>query len=524
MSEQIPKAVQKIIVDDLLEKHENAKIAEMVHEASKDLSEKRIVYRLKVSQKDDEGKILYNYPAFSVKAYEEAILLQLGQMAGLVPEGLWEINEKYLHPSTEIIWINKSEFKTRWGLTDAYLKDQINIGAYGSLVIHIEDPKEFFLKVISEKNIVEREQVDDFIFDLVVQAYKEVFSQYAIDELISNRDTIKENVFWKIQAFLEHWGLEIINLEVEGYRFPPQHAELGKIAMDTMVYKAERSSMREMIKEDIETVKIKTELEREKQKYEDAKVLYEKLGLSEYGALMEEIHSFRQEMHQRFDSLEDLMMDVINVIPDTEEFIDALYAEDKFADYLENNENVLKAIKKLTKTTKKSEKMIKLLTEEILEKQFISEISLQGGIFQNDVYVISKVFNAEVSIRPKLKTKIKKVKSTLPIVNAWLEIDDKQIKKEIDKDRVIIDEKLEPGYEYIIRLELENPEEPTPLLIESELKPKIHGKKYPVSYISEPIDVKTGPVGWIKAKQILKKGVKFAVPILSKRVGALISS
>ena len=191
---------------------------------------------------------------------------------------------------------------------------------------------------------------------------------------------------------------------------------------------------------------------------------------------------------------------------------------------MENNENVLKAIKKLTKTTKKSKKKIKLLTEEILEKQFISEISLQGGIFQNDVYVISKVFNAEVSIRPKLKTKIKKVKSTLPIVNAWLEIDDKQIKKEIDKDRVIIDEKLEPGYEYIIRLELENPEEPTPLLIESELKPKIHGKKYPVSYISEPIDVKTGPVGWIKAKQILKKGVKFAVPILSKRVGALISS
>jgi len=517
MTEEIPDGIHQTQVSKLLKGKKDVKIAEMIHETSQDLSDKRIVFRLSLAEKDEKGREIFPYSAFTVKPYESAILFQLGQYAGIVPEGLWEIDKQYIHSSSEIIWIDNTEFKTRWGITDVYLSDKIKIGAYGSLLVKISNPKDFVLNVVSSKQIVEKEQVDKFIFDLVVQSYKDVLGNLTIDDVIRSRDDIKEKVYWKLNDFLTHWGIKLINLEIEGFKLPEEYEELGRIAMTTVVKKAEKASERELIQEDIETVKIKIELEKEKQIYEDSKVLYERLGFSEFSTLMEELQEFRQEMHERFDSLEDMLGDVVDIIPNGEDFLGAIYGGDAFEEYLKNNKDVLKAIKKLTKKTKKTDNMMKLLIEKTIEKELEYDINLEGGTEDKGIYHVGKPFNAEIKLKPKLKTYIHKITSTLTVINAWFGEEE----KEITEKGIIIDEKITPGVEYIIEIEIEKPLEKTSLLLETSGQTKIHGKKYPISLITDPIDVMSGKIKWVKIKKVLKKGIKFAAPQLSKRVSYL---
>ncbi len=514
MTEEIPEGIKNVQIAKLLKDKKDARIAEMLHETSQELSDKRIVFRLPIAETDDKGKIINFYQAFSVKGYESAIIFQLGQYAGIIPEGLWQISKDFIHSTTEVIWIDKTEFKTKWGATNIYLSDNINIGAFGSLLLKVSNPKDFVLNVVSGKQLIEKTQVDKFIFDLVVQTYKEVLGGFTIDEVIRNRDDIKEKTFWKLKDFLAHWGLEVINLEVEGFKLPPEYEELGKIAMTTKIKQAEKTSERDLFKLDVETTKLKKELEKVKQIYEEHKVLYEQLGFSEFSTLMAELQEFRKEMHERFNSLEDLLSDVVDTIPNKEDFLDAIYSGDKFEEYLESNVKVKKAIKKLMKKTKKSATMMKLLIEETIEKELSYDITLEGGVEEKGIYLVRKAFNAEIRLMPKLNTTIDIVTSSIPIVSAWYGEKEKQI----SENTVIIGDKLTPGIEYILELELEKPSERTPLLIETTGKTKIHGKKYPISLITDPLDVMAGNVKWVKIKRRLKKGLKFAVPTLSKRI------
>jgi len=263
---EIPRGISRSLKDKVLGK--KLKIAEMMHETSADLSEKRVVYRLALTGKKEAGKREEKVSAFIVKAYESAILLQLGKFIGIIPEGVWEIEKEFQYTGTEIIWVDKTEFKTRWGLADIYLNDNIKVGAHGSLVVKISEPKNFVLNVVSNKQIVDRGQVDKFIFEHVGQSYKDILGGFSINDVIRSRDMIKQKVNAKLYDLLTHWGIELINMEIEGFKLPEEFEEIGQVSMETSLEKQKAISDRERIKEEIETVKIQSELEAQKREIE----------------------------------------------------------------------------------------------------------------------------------------------------------------------------------------------------------------------------------------------------------------
>lgn len=263
---EIPRGISRSLKDKVLGK--KLKIAEMMHETSADLSEKRVVYRLALTGKKEAGKREEKVSAFIVKAYESAILLQLGKFIGIIPEGVWEIEKEFQYTGTEIIWVDKTEFKTRWGLADIYLNDNIKVGAHGSLVVKISEPKNFVLNVVSNKQIVDRGQVDKFIFEHVGQSYKDILGGFSINDVIRSRDMIKQKVNAKLYDLLTHWGIELINMEIEGFKLPEEFEEIGQVSMETSIEKQKAISDRERIKEEIETVKIQSELEAKKREIE----------------------------------------------------------------------------------------------------------------------------------------------------------------------------------------------------------------------------------------------------------------
>ena len=113
MVEELPNGIRKTFKSKLTSK--KIKIAEMVHETSRDLAEKRIVYRLALASKHEQNKKEEYITAFVVKGYENAILVQLGKTIGVLNEGIYDIDKGFQYTGTEIIWVEKTEFKTKWG-------------------------------------------------------------------------------------------------------------------------------------------------------------------------------------------------------------------------------------------------------------------------------------------------------------------------------------------------------------------------------------------------------------------------
>ncbi len=189
-------------------------IAEMERGNASDLAEKRIVHVKKIS----DGKIR----AFIVKGYEHAILIQMGKTIGDLPEGVYEIEKKFQHAGSEIIWVDKTEFITYWGMPEILLADDVIIGARGSLKVKISDAKKFVMNVVSGKQKVEREQVDDFILTEVIQAYQEIFQDYTVDDIRRRKKEITQKVQAELYDILTHWGIEVITLNIEGFKLPEE--------------------------------------------------------------------------------------------------------------------------------------------------------------------------------------------------------------------------------------------------------------------------------------------------------------
>ena len=272
MVEELPNGIHKTLRNKLTSK--KIKIAEMVHESSRDLAEKRVVFRLGLVGKSEKNKSEEYITAFVVKGYESAILVQLGKTIGVLGEGIYEIDKGFQFTGTEIIWIDNTEFKTKWGLPEVYLKDNIKISTHGSLLIRVSDPKSFLLNVVSGKQTVTRKDVDEFIFDTVVETYRQVLGDLKIDEVIRSRDEIKRQVQAKIFDLLSHWGIELINLEIEGMKLPKEFEELGKMAMEKHIEKEIKTQAKETMKEDLEIARLQAkrdrlDLEKAKQDMQD---------------------------------------------------------------------------------------------------------------------------------------------------------------------------------------------------------------------------------------------------------------
>jgi hypothetical protein len=316
MASEIPNGIHKTALDKLIKK--KIKIAEMAHDDSSDLSEKRIIFRRPLVGKHEEGKVEDRISAFVIKGYENAIIIQLGKTIGTIREGVYEIDKDFQYTGTEIIWIDTTEFKTRWGLSDIYLKDNIKIGAYGSLIVKIFNPKNFILNIVSGKHIVNRKDVDNFIFEHVVQTYKEILGEFTIDDVIRNRETIKQKEQAKLYDLLTHWGIEVINLEIEGFKLPVQYEDLGNIVMEGKIKAGKKTQIKEdkafdreqgvldaqagyeKAKMEAETKKVKGEVETELLEKESvAKVAGEVKIIRAKGEVEKELEEKREQKNQQ---------------------------------------------------------------------------------------------------------------------------------------------------------------------------------------------------------------------------------
>jgi regulator of protease activity HflC (stomatin/prohibitin superfamily) len=253
---ELPKGVKKGIFK------KNSNVVAMRHEEGADLGDKRIVDRMALG----EGKKI---EGFTVREYEAGILLQLGRFVGVVPSGLWAIDESLQQTGTEVVWVDTTDFKVRWGFGGQFTADNKKIGANGEMVLHIGDPQSFVMKIVSSKRMVERDQLEEFILGQITTIMRVLFRDYKLEKLLGERETFQNVARAKLHDTFVPWGLEMVNLEVLGFNVPEEFEAMGADQSRHERELAREKQQLELERQRIETEKMKREFGRE-QKVADA--------------------------------------------------------------------------------------------------------------------------------------------------------------------------------------------------------------------------------------------------------------
>ncbi|MHA1749568.1 MAG: SPFH domain-containing protein [Promethearchaeota archaeon] len=219
--------------------------------------------------------------AFSVKEFERALFFKFGQLIDEVPPGLWELKKEYQGLGSEIVWVDMTQFKIKWGASDILTRDFVKVGAHGILIFKVKDPKKLVINLISSKKVVTQDEIERFIWDTVISVIKHECQEYNVEELIREREKLEMAIRARMRDNLDSWGLELLNFEVLNVKLPDDledhfsekvksRLELEKKALmkQKIEHDAELNKEELLTHKELEILKTEKEIELEKKRIE----------------------------------------------------------------------------------------------------------------------------------------------------------------------------------------------------------------------------------------------------------------
>jgi len=174
----------------------------------------------------EEYRDISKLDGFVVREYEYAVVLRGGRLVANLPPGIYKITKRAKIPGTEIIWIDKRQFKANWGARDLMTRDGVRIGMYGSVILRVVDPVNFVINVVSARQSYTEEDIKQWIRDTMAGILRNVLMNHPIEVVASNRDILLSSVKNACKDLFTQWGIEIISVEIAGMRLPEEYEYL----------------------------------------------------------------------------------------------------------------------------------------------------------------------------------------------------------------------------------------------------------------------------------------------------------
>jgi hypothetical protein len=168
--------------------------------------------------------------AFVVREYERGVLLHAGKFVGLIEPGLWEITPNFQNSSTEIIWVDMTEFQLCWGLSavddEVYTPEYARIGASGTISLQVTDAINLVLNVIASKKATTQDEIGELLNATIKSGLKFVLQKFKVEQLIRLRKEVEAAVRAELFETLGKWGLQITSVVVENLKLPEEFQDL----------------------------------------------------------------------------------------------------------------------------------------------------------------------------------------------------------------------------------------------------------------------------------------------------------
>lgn len=227
-------------------------------------SDPEIISWQRGNSQDTDSPLIFIYPQpgedikkkrfFAVKDYEKAIFYDRGVLVDVLGGGVYELDKKTRTKGTEIVWIDTSLTEIQWGIPQSSgipTKDGVIIGLHGNMKLRINDAKNFYTNVIAGKKAWTRNDLKNWIINLLHTALRDVFKNYtAKSVLLEERDRVVTLLISKITDDFMSYGLDLNTIDIIGIKTSEGTEKL---------YRLERE--RASISDELEILKTKRELD-----------------------------------------------------------------------------------------------------------------------------------------------------------------------------------------------------------------------------------------------------------------------
>ncbi|MFX1357657.1 MAG: SPFH domain-containing protein [Promethearchaeota archaeon] len=226
-----------------------------------------------------DAPLLYSFPQateniknkkyFSVKDYQKALFYNKGELLGILGGGVYELEKKARIKGTEIVWIDTSLIDIQWGIPQSNgipTLDGFFLGLHGDLRLKIGNVKVFYNDVVAGKKEWTIRNLKEWIMSLLLSSFRDIFKNHKAREVVlEDRERVLNLVIAKVTEELSIYGLELETINIVGVKAPEGTDKL---------FQVEREKSR--VTDEVEMLKMKTELETQKMELESTKKEFER--------------------------------------------------------------------------------------------------------------------------------------------------------------------------------------------------------------------------------------------------------
>ncbi|MCG3224282.1 MAG: SPFH domain-containing protein [Candidatus Heimdallarchaeota archaeon] len=162
-----------------------------------------------------------------VKTSEKVVVIENEKMIDELANGLYKFERKKGAEGLKIVFLEGQSFNVKWGVPQeqgVLTKDNVKIGASGSLSISISAPKVFCLNVLKDSIQFSSKEIRMQVLFIIKEAMRELSGQYSIEEIQKiSREELSMMIESSVVDLLTKMGLSSEGFSLTGLGIPLEH-------------------------------------------------------------------------------------------------------------------------------------------------------------------------------------------------------------------------------------------------------------------------------------------------------------
>jgi len=169
-----------------------------------------------LAKKVDLGKI----PNFLVREYERALFIKNGKIYQEFGPGTHVASKLSPITNTYLIYVSLIPLHLKWGLPETMSKDNVRVGAFGTIELQIEDPKMFFAHVLGPKTRYTKNELREDLLGNIQGVIRSELAALDVKQIYIERDVLIAVIRGKLQELFKSMGFDYKRLEIQGVNIP----------------------------------------------------------------------------------------------------------------------------------------------------------------------------------------------------------------------------------------------------------------------------------------------------------------
>jgi len=162
-----------------------------------------------------------------VKIAEKVVVIENEQILDELASGMFKFERKKGAVGLKIVFLEGQSFNVKWGIPQeqgVLTKDNVKVGASGSLSISISAPRVFCLNVLKDSIQLSSREIRMQVLFVIKEAMRDLSGQYTIEEIQKiSRDELSMMIESSVVDMLTKMGLSSEGFSLTGLGIPLEH-------------------------------------------------------------------------------------------------------------------------------------------------------------------------------------------------------------------------------------------------------------------------------------------------------------